>query len=306
MIDLSSGTTRRARRGMLREWRLHALSIFSLAVAFVCLGSALLVVTNLDAIRERWEHAGRASIYLKDSASSDEVSALKDALAKVPAISGVRYESSGQARTDFAAEGISSETSTPSGQNDHGDLSALAVEAFPASLEITVKPETTDAELTDIVTKVKMLPGVDDVETYQAWTERLAKLVKGGVAAAALLALVVFAAVLAVVGSTIRLALQRRKAEVEVLRLVGASDAFVKGPFLLEGSAQGALGAGAAIGLLAILFSLVRGKLDGQLATLVGIEPSFLPWTIIIGLVAAGAILGGAAASLGLRKLVNV
>ncbi|MEO8875651.1 MAG: permease-like cell division protein FtsX, partial [Polyangiaceae bacterium] len=193
MIDLSSGTTRRARRGMLREWRLHALSIFSLAVAFVCLGSALLLVTNLDAIRERWAHAGRASIYLKDNASSEDVTALKDALAKVPAVSDVRYVSSGQARSDFASEGISSETSTPSGVNDKGDLSALSVEAFPASLEVTVRPETTDGDLTDIVTKVKLLPGVDDVETYQAWTERLSRLVRGGVAAAALLALVVFA-----------------------------------------------------------------------------------------------------------------
>ncbi|MEO8876283.1 MAG: FtsX-like permease family protein, partial [Polyangiaceae bacterium] len=227
-------------------------------------------------------------------------------LAKVPAVSDVRYVSSGQARSDFASEGISSETSTPSGVDDKGDLSALSVEAFPASLEVTVRPETSDGDLTDIVTKVKLLPGVDDVETYQAWTERLSRLVRGGVAAAALLALVVFAAVLAVVGSTIRLALQRRKTEVEVLRLVGASDSFVKGPFLLEGSAQGALGATMAIALLAVLFALVRGKLDGQLATLVGIEPSFLPWSIVLGLIAAGGILGGMAASLGLRKLVNV
>ena len=57
------------RRGMVREWRLHALSVFSLAVAFVCLGAALLVVTNLRAVEERWAHAGRASIYLKDGAT---------------------------------------------------------------------------------------------------------------------------------------------------------------------------------------------------------------------------------------------
>ncbi len=70
MLDGSIGTTRRARRGMLREWRLQALSVFSLAVAFVCLGAALLVLTNLRAIEERWAHAGRASIYLKDNAAA--------------------------------------------------------------------------------------------------------------------------------------------------------------------------------------------------------------------------------------------
>src|SRR5205823_10978958 len=117
----------------------------------------------------------------------------------------------------------------------NGALAALPVEAFPSSLEVEVRSDVGDQELADMVAKLKMLPAVDDVETYQAWAERLARLVRGGVAAAALLALVVFASVLAVVGSTIRLALQRRRTEVEVLKLVGATDRFVKGPFLLEG-----------------------------------------------------------------------
>jgi cell division transport system permease protein len=151
-----------------------------------------------------------------------------------------------------------------------------------------------------------MLPSVEDVETYQVWTERLSRLVKGGVAAALLLAIVVFASVLAVVGSTIRLALQRRKTEVEVLKLVGATDRFVKGPFLLEGSAQGAVGATFAVMLLGVLFFLVRARLDGELISLVGVEPAFLPWHIALGMVAVGALLGTIAAALGLRRLVAV
>jgi cell division transport system permease protein len=120
------------------------------------------------------------------------------------------------------------------------------------------------------------------------------------------LAVVVFASVLAVVGSTIRLALQRRRTEVEVLRLVGATDRFIRGPFLLEGSAQGALGAVFALMVLAVLFLLVRGRLDGELAALLGIEPAFLPWQAALGLVVVGSLLGRVAASIGLRKLVSV
>jgi cell division transport system permease protein len=296
MFDGSIGTTNRARRGMLREWRLHALSVFSLAVAFVCLGSALLVVTNLRGVEERWSHAGRASIYLKDSATQQDVDAFKVALAAVPFVTHVRYVSSGQARSEFGQQEMGAKA----------DLAALPVEAFPASIEIEVRSDATDAELNDMVGKLRQLPAVDDVETYQAWTERLARLVRGGVAAAALLAVVVFASVLAVVGSTIRLALQRRRTEVEVLKLVGATDRFVKGPFLLEGSAQGALGAAGAIVLLGALFLLVRGRLDGELAALIGIEPTFLPWPVALAMVAVGALLGMTAAALGLRKLVAV
>jgi cell division transport system permease protein len=281
---------------MLREWRLHALSVFSLAVAFVCLGAALLVLANLRAVEERWAHAGRASIYLKDTASQTDVDAFKTALASSPGVTQVRYVSSGQARAEFGQEEIASAA----------DLASLPVEAFPASIEIDVRPDMTEADLTDMVGKLRLLPGVDDVETYQTWTDRLARLVRGGVAAAALLAFVVFASVLAVIGSTMRLALQRRKTEVEVLRLVGATDSFVKGPFLLEGSAQGALGATAALALLGALFLLVRGRLDGELAALIGVDPTFLPWQAVVGMILVGAFLGMSAAALGLRKLVAV
>lgn len=296
MLDGSIGTTRRARRGMLREWRLHALSVFSLAVAFVCLGAALLVLTNLRAIEERWAHAGRASIYLKDGAVAQDVDALKTALGAVPIVTGVRYVSSAQARSEFGQKEVA----------PRAELAALPVEAFPASIEIEVRSDVTDAEIADVVGKLRQLPAVDDVETYQAWTERLGRLIRGGVAAAGLLAVVVFASVLAVVGSTIRLALQRRRTEVEVLKLVGATDRFIKGPFLVEGMSQGALGATGAIALLAGLFFLVRGRLDAELATLVGVEPSFLPWEVAAGMIAVGMLLGMLAALLGLRRLVTV
>jgi cell division transport system permease protein len=291
----SSPTGRRAQRGMRREWRLFLLSVFSLTVAFVCLGASLLVVTNLRAVEERWARAGRASVYLRDDAMQADVEAVTTALQKVPRVTKVRYVSSGDARTDFMKA-----------QDERGELAALPVEAFPASIEIEVAQDMSDAELADVVGKLKALPAVEDVETYQAWTARLSKLVRGGVAASVVLALVVFGSVLAVVGSTIRLALQRRKTEVEVLRLVGATDGFVKGPFLVEGSMQGALGALGAVALLAVLFFLVRGRLDTELALLVGVEPSFLPWQAVLGMVAMGAILGASAASLGLRKLVTV
>ncbi len=207
----------------------------------------------------------------------------------------MRYVSSGDARLEFGRE-----------LEGKHELAALPTEAFPASIELDVAPDIADVDLADVVAKTKLLPAVDDVETYQSWTERLARLVRGGVAASALLALVVLAAVLAVVGSTMRLVLQRRRTEVEVLKLVGATDAFVKKPFVVEGSVQGALGAIGAVVLLAVLFLMVRGRLDSELAALIGVEPTFLPWPVVLGMIALGAALGAAAALASLRKLVAV
>ena len=102
-----------------------------------------------------------------------------------------------------------------------------------------------------------------------------------------------------------RLLLQRRKIEVEVLKLCGATNAFVRRPFVLEGATQGAAGALAAILMLGFLFLIVRGRFDHELANLLGVSPTFLPWHVALGMVALGGALGAATAFLSLRKLVS-
>jgi cell division transport system permease protein len=87
---------------------------------------------------------------------------------------------------------------------------------------------------------------------------------------------------------------------------VGATDSFVKAPFVIEGSLQGALGATVAVALLGAMFLIVHSRIDGELTMLIGVEPSFLPWPFVLGMVALGGVLGAAAASLGLRRLVQV
>jgi cell division transport system permease protein len=274
------------------DWRLQVLSIFSLSVAFICLAAALLVVTNVEALRDRWSRAGRATVYLKDGAKEGDVGALMSALQQTGGVSRVKRVTSDEARREVVA-------------NDEA-LASLPVEAFPASLEIAFDDSITDEDLKTIALKLRALPAVESVETYERWTERLSSLLGGGVTAAACLALIVLAAVISVVGSTMRLLLQRRKIEVEVLRLVGATNGFVRRPFVLEGATQGALGALFAVLVLGLLFLIVRDRFDQQLANLLGITPSFLPWQIALGMVTLGGLLGATTAFVSLRKLASV
>jgi cell division transport system permease protein len=109
-----------------------------------------------------------------------------------------------------------------------------------------------------------------------------------------------------VIGSTMRLLLHRRRIEVEVLKLVGATDAFVRRPFVVEGATQGAAGAAAALLMLGVLFLIVRGRFDQELSTLLGVTPSFLPWPLALGMVALGASLGAATALVSLRRMVRI
>jgi cell division transport system permease protein len=281
----------RAFRGAKNDWRLHALSVFSVAVAFVCFAAALLIVVNVGNVRERWTESGRASVFLRRHATAEQVGALEKALKSTAGVTRVRIVSSEDARRELAAV-----ASDPV-------LEALPTEAFPASLEVSVSSDGASQRLQKLAAQLSALPAVEGVETYGAWSERLGTLLSGGVSASLLLALVVLAAVISVVSSTIRLSLQRRRIEVEVLKLVGATDSYVRRPFVVEGAVQGGTGALLAILLLAALFAIVRGHFDSGLALLLGVSPVFLPWSFMLGLIFAGALLGALAAYGSLKKL---
>ena len=161
-----------------------------------------------------------------------------------------------------------------------------------------------ETRLARIAAQLQTLPAVEQVETYGAWSERVGTLLMGGVTASGLLAIIVLAAVVSVVASTIRLSLQRRRIEVEILKLVGATDSYVRRPLVLEGAAQGALGSALAIAVLGVLYLVVRSHLDASLVALLGTAPSFLPWpTLVLG-VALGTGLGALAAFMSLRRFV--
>jgi cell division transport system permease protein len=287
--------------GRVRTWRagrsdlrLHLLSVFSLAVAFVCLAAALLVVTNISSVRDRWSRAGRATVYLRDGASDAEIAALTGALQSTAGVKKVRLVTSQEARREVVAD------------EQDKVLAALPAGAFPSSIEVGFTDEVTDEDLGAMTLKLRALPAVETVETYQRWTERLSSLLGGGVTASLCLAAIVLCAVVSVIGSTMKLLLHRRRTEVEVLKLVGATDAFVRRPFVIEGAAQGAAGAVAAIVMLGALYLIVRGRFDAELAGMLGISPSFLPWHFALGMVALGGALGAATALVSLRTMVRV
>jgi cell division transport system permease protein len=291
---MAQSPLRRAFRGAKNDWRLHALSVFSVAVAFVCLAAALLLVVNVGQVRARWAESGRASVYLRKNATAEQVSSIEKALRQSDGVTAVRIVSSEDARRELV------------GLTNDPVLDSLPTDAFPASLEVAIESSVASERLGKLASQLSALPAVESVETYGAWSDRLAALLTGGVSASLLLAGVVLAAVVSVVSSTIRMSLQRRRIEVEVMKLVGATDGYVRSPFVVEGAAQGGFGALFAIVLLGVLFAIVQRHLDGNLAALLGATPVFLPWTAMLGLVASGALLGAIAAYGSLRKLLVV
>jgi cell division transport system permease protein len=281
----------RALRGGRHDWQLQLSSVFSVGVAFICLASTLLIVANVQALRERWAHEGRASVYLQPSADPADIEAIMTALKNTRGVMEVEHVSSEAARKELLKSGDEI-------------LAGLPAEAFPASLEVRVHDPERSGALARMAEKLRLLPRVEAVETYEAWGQRLGTLLGSALVAAAVLALVVLATVASVVSSTIRLSLQRRKLEVQVLKVVGATDDYVRRPFVIEGAAQGAFGAAVALFVVVIVFLAGYARLDTEFLLLLGAPPSFLPWYATLGMLALGTSLGALSAHISVRKLL--
>jgi cell division transport system permease protein len=285
----------RALRGVREHLRTQLVSVATVALALFCLGGAVLATENVGALSARWGAPVRMTVYLADGASSQQVDALRGALAELPEVAEARYVSPADARARLLQ-----------GEGD-GALAGAPVELFPAAIELRLAPRATDAErIASLAARVRRLPAVTDVETYRGLTEQLRGLLATGRAAALVIALVVALCATAVVSNTVRLSLHARMREVEVLRLVGASPRYVRAPFLVEGALLG--GGGALLALLALggLFVWLRARFDGSIGALLGVHPAFLSLTMVAAFLLGGSALGAAGSALALRRWLRV
>ncbi|MEM7136935.1 MAG: permease-like cell division protein FtsX [Myxococcota bacterium] len=293
-MDVKSAMTR-ARRGLREEKRLYIVAVSSLAVAFLCLGATLLGVANLDAAATRWGQSGRITLFLKDDADPQDIAQLRVVLEGLSDISEVHHVSPEEAKASFLEEA------------DVGaDLSGLPKEVFPASLEVTLNQGVTRDRSESIATRLGQFRAVSDVESYRGWFEKLDHLLWGARMLAVGLALLVMFCVVAVIGNTIRLAVARRRQEIEVMKLCGATNGFVRGPFVLEGMFQGFSSALLAVLALLVVYLSLHESIDATLAALTGSRIVFLSTWTLLGLLAGGAFIGAVGSAVSVRRYLTV
>ena len=293
-MDLKSMMVR-ARRGLREELRLYLVAVTSLSVAFLCVGGTLLANANLAQIADRWGESGRLSVYLRDGAREEDVTQLRMVLEGLPEVASVKVLTSHEARALFLEQ-----------SEMNSDLASLPAEVFPPSIEVAIAQGTPVQRLEGIADRVGRFRAVSDIETYRSFFDRLGSLLSAGRGLAAALGILVGLCVLAVIGNTIRLAVARRRQEIEVMKLCGATDNFVRGPFVIEGTFQGAMSAFLAVLALGLLFAVLRGRVDASLSALLGTRAVFLePW-ILLALIGGGALAGAVGSALSLRRYLAV
>ena len=127
-----------------------------------------------------------------------------------------------------------------------------------------------------------------------------------GRVAAIVLAALVALCVLAVIGNTIRLAVARRRQEIEVMKLCGATDGFVRGPLVLEGTFQGFVAAVIAILVLMVGFLALKDPINATVAALIGVRVAFLSSWMVVAVIVGGAVIGAAGSALSVRRYLDV
>ncbi len=286
---------KRAKRGLREERRLYVVAVSSLAVAFLCLAAALLGIANLDVAAERWGKSGRLTVYLKDGADTQDIAQLRVVLEGLAEVTAVQHVTSDIARSVFLDQA-----------DVEAEFEALPAEAFPPSLEVQLKRSVTRERADAIGARVMQFRAVSDVESYRGWFEKLDGLLVAGRSIAVALALLVAFCVIAVISNTIRLAVARRRGEIEVMKLCGATNGFVRGPFVLEGIFQGFMAALVAVVALLVTYLILRGHVDGTLAALTGSKLVFLDLWAVLALLIGGALVGAAGSAVSVRRYLMV
>lgn len=282
----------RALRGVREHVRTQVVSVATVALALFCLAASALVAQNISELSRRWGGPVRMTVYLADGANAEQVDALRAALGSLPEVSSARYVSPSESRALVAG--------------DDRVMASASTELFPATVELSLTPGVADSSrIESLASRVRRLPTVSDVETYQGITGQLQSVLSGGRNATVIFGLIVLLCAIAVVSNTVRLSLHARMREVEVLRLVGASPRYVRSPFLAEGALLGGGGAVLALSLLAMVFFALRGRLD-LMSGSIGMRPVFLSIPVVVLFILGGAGLGATGSALAVRRWLKV
>ena len=273
-------------RDILRHRGQHALAVITLASGLLLAGGGLLLVEGLDRWVNRLESMAKITLYAAEGTHLDEVEAR---LKRDPRFVSVRRVSSSENTKSFLA------TTREAGLM----LQSLGQEALPESLELTLRPELLPAKKALAVGEsLKEIPGAGDVVVDQ---ERLEALQRNGRLlrnALSTLGLLLLLAAGFATGNVIQMTIQARNDEISIMRLVGATEAFIRRPLILEGAVLGLAGSGLALaGLFAAWLPVSRGW-GGISPFLVNLaQEGFFSWRSILILTVVGAATGALGAA---------
>jgi cell division transport system permease protein len=285
------------REALRRLWvskRTSFVAVTMIAISLLIVGSFLLVAENLGRAAARWQGKSRIVIYLEPTASVQDAQAVDAYLAARSELSKRRYVTREEALARFRS--YFANLSEVVGQ--------LEENPFPPSYEVEVDPRLAQSRgLVNNIGALRAMRGVDQVQYDWEWLTRLRRVINiiniAGLVAGGILGI----AACFTIANVIRLTMMLYREEIEIMRLVGATERIIRGPFLIEGFLQGTIGGIVAVGLLFGLYEAARRSLAPSASILWSfLFLGFLPWQKTLALVAGGMFAGWFGSWLSVRE----
>jgi cell division transport system permease protein len=226
---------------------LSALSITTIAFSLFAFGLFGLVALNIKNALQKVEERVEVRGFIADGTAIEAISAASDEISKYPEVLNVDLVTQAQALERARTE-----------LPEFKDV--FESEVLPASIDVKLKPGSRDPEtVKKVVDKIRGFDFVDDVRYGEEWISQLYRLRNIAGVAGIALGLAFAAVAVIIIGATIRMAVLSRSREISIMRLVGATDGFIRRPFLIEGSITGVLG-----GVLALVLTYLAMRVLGQ------------------------------------------
>jgi cell division transport system permease protein len=287
---------REAAVNLVRSWKVSVLAVLTIAVSLCLGGTFLLASRNLEGAVERWRAEARVVLYLQPQSTGPELARLAAELRRAPWVAAVEPVSAALARQRF-------QNAFPS---LGGLVEGIGQEPLPASLEVALagprtpgKRRPRQAELEAWLASWRRRPEVSMVDDDREWLRQLETFIAilRGVGLA--LGAVLLGAAVFTIASVIRLTAYLHHEEIATMRLVGATEFFIRGPFYVEGLLQGLLGAAIALAGLLAAYRAAHARAGASIfASLLATDFLTLRQLAFLVLVGAAAGLLGAIASL--------
>jgi len=270
---------------MLSLWRGRrsgALSTTTIAVALFVLGAFLIATSNLERLGREWSNSAELSVFLTDNVTSEQRTAIERTLATGNIVESHQYLSKADALARFKKTFA----------DLSGTIDSLGENPLPASYEVRLRPGAEGA-VDLLLAEVRQSPGVADVRYDREWLARLAAAIRVVRGTGLALGILLTIAAALTVANVVRLGLYARRDELNIMQLVGAPSVYIRGPFVMEGTLQGGVGALVALLALSLVFFGLRAKYLVPLASAINLSGvTFLSMELSLLLVVGGMVVG--------------
>ncbi len=244
---------KRALDDIFKNRFLNLVTIITISLSILIASAFILFFVNTSDIINSWKKGLRIMAYLKPGLDNEGLNKLKLRILAMDNVDSFNFIPKQEALARLQ-EQMKHQSSL---------FKNLTRNPLPDSIEIRMTAATESWQKIDaLAAKLEILPQIEEVEYGQRWVGRFAQIISLFRLAGYAMGALFFMATIFIVANTIRLVIYSRREEVEIMRLVGATDNFIKIPFYFEGIIQGALGAVIGLAMLYIAFMFVSANVD--------------------------------------------